>query len=116
MISNKNNSYMISNKNLPIIFPKILKYFSKNNLLLNLNFPNCKQNDIKGLRTVICSNQKCSDEIIIDKKQSTFKIGKMNVINKQNVDDLNAIKNGYITLSSLLINLTNKNFTNNYEF
>ena len=40
----------------------------------------------------------------------------MNVLNKQNFDDLNALKNGYITLSSLLINLTNKNFTNNYEF
>ena len=62
-----------------------------------------------------CSNQKCSDEIIIDNKYSTFKIGKMNVLNKQNIDDLNALKNGYITLSSLLINLTNKNFTNNYE-
>ena len=92
-----------------------MKYFSKNNLLLNLNFPNCKQNNIKGLKIVNCSNQKCSDEIIIDNKQSTFKIGKMNVLNNQNVDDLNALKNGYITLSSLLINLTNKNFTNNYE-
>ena len=115
MISNKDDNYIISNNNLPIIFPKVLKYFSKNNLLLNLNFPNCKQNNIKGLKIVNCSNQKCSDEIIIDNKQSTFKIGKMNVLNYQNVDDLNALKNGYITLSSLLINLTNKNFTNNYE-
>ena len=39
----------------------------------------------------------------------------MNVLNNQNVDDLNALKNGYITLTSLLINLTNTNFTNNYE-
>ena len=85
-------------------------------MLLNLNFPNCKQNNIKGLQIVNCSNQKFSDEIIVDYKQSTFKIGKMNILNNQNVDDLNALKNGYITLSSLLINLTNKNFTNNYEF
>ena len=116
MITNKDNNYIISKNNLPIIFSKVLKYFSKDNLLLNLNFPNCKQNNIKGLQIVNCSNQKCSDEIIIDNKQSTFKIGKMNVLNNQNVDDLNALKNGYITLSSLLINLTNKNFTNNYEF
>ena len=115
MISNKDNNYIISNNNLPIIFPKVLKYFSKNNLLLNLNFPNCKQDNIKGLKIVNCSNQKCSDEIIIDNKNSTFKIGKMNILYNKNVDDLNALKNGYITLSSLLINLTNKNFTNNYE-
>ena len=115
MISNKVNNYMISNNNLPIIFPEVLKYFSKNNLLLNLNFPNCNQNNIKGLKIVNCANQKSSDEIIIDKKQSTFKIGKMIVLNNQNVDDLNALKNGYITLSPLLINLTNKNFINNYE-
>ena len=115
MISNKDNNFTISNNNLPIIFPQVLKYFSNNDLLLNLNFPNCKQNNIKGLKIVNCSNQKCSDEIIIDNKHSTFKIGKMNVLNNQNVDDLNALKKGYITLSSLLINLTNKNFTNNYE-
>ena len=115
MITNKDNNYIISKNNLPIIFSKVLKYFSKDNLLLNLNFPNCKQNNIKGLKIVNCSNQKCSDEIIIDNKHSTFKIGKMNVLNKENIDDLNALKNGYITLSSLLINLTNKNFTNNYE-
>ena len=80
MISNKDNNYIISNNNLPIIFPKVLKYFSKNNLLLNLNFPNCKQKNIKGLKIVNCSNQKCSDEIVIDNKHSTFKIGKMNVL------------------------------------
>ena len=57
-----------------------------------------------------CSNQKCSDEIIVDHKKSTFKIGKMNVFNNQNIDDLNSLKNGYITLTSLLIDLTNKNF------
>ena len=115
MISNKDNNFIISNNNLPIIFPKVLKYFSKNNLLLNLNFPNCKQNNIKGLKIVNCSNQKCSDEIIIDNKHSTFKIGKMNVLYNNNVDDFNALKNGYITLSSLLTNLSNKTFTNNYE-
>ena len=70
---------------------------------------------LKGLKIVNCSNQKYSDEIIVDNKQSTFKIGKMNITNNQNVDDLNALKNGYITLSSLLTNLSNKTFTNNYE-
>ena len=115
MMSKEDNNYIISNNNLPIIFPKVLKYFSKNNLLLNLNFPNCKQKNIKGLKIVNCSNQKYSDEIIIDNKHSTFKIGKMNVFNNQKVDDLNALKNGYITLSSLLTNLSNKTFTNNYE-
>jgi len=114
-ISNINNGYIISKNNLPIILPKVLNFFSKNNLLLNLNFPNCKQKNIQGLKIVNCSNQKYSDEIIINNKQSTFKIGKMNISNGQNIDDLNALKNGYITLSSLLINLTNKKFSNNYE-
>ena len=109
-IVNEDNNYIISKNYLPIILPQVLKHFSKNNLLLNLNFPNCKQNNIKGLKIVNCSNQKCSDEIIVDHKQSTFKIGKMNVFNNQNIDDLNSLKNGYITLTSLLINLANKNF------
>ena len=115
MINNRDDNYTISNNNLPIIFPQVLKYFSNNDLLLNLNFPNCKQNYVKGLKIVNCSNQKHSDEIIVDKNQSTFRIGKMYISNIKNVDDLNALKNGYITLSSLLINLTNKNFTNYYE-
>ena len=114
-INDKDDNFIISKKNFPIIFPQVLKYFSKNNLLLNLNFPNCKQTNIKGLKIVSCSNQKCSDQIIIDNKQSTFKIGKMNIFNNQNIDDLKALKKGYITLSSLLTNLTNKKFTNNYE-
>ena len=92
-----------------------MKYFSNDNLLLNLNFPNCKQEDLKGLKIVNCANQKYSDEILLDKKQSTFKIGKMNITNSQDIDDLNALKNGYITLSSLLTNFTNKAFINNYE-
>ena len=114
-ITNTNDSFMISKINLPYILPKIFKYFSNKNLLLNLNFPNCNQENLKGLKIVNCSNQKHSDEIIVDREQATFRIGKMNIFNKQNSDDLNALKNGYITLSSILINLTNKNFTNYYE-
>ena len=114
-ITNASNNFLISEINLPNILPQVFEYFSNENLLLNLNFPNCKQENIRGLKIVDCSNQKHSDEIIVDKTQSNFKIGKMNISNKQNCDDLNALKNGYITLSSILINLTNKNFTNYYE-
>ena len=114
-ITNTDNNFIISKINLPNILPQIFKCFSNENLLLNLNFPNCKQEDLKGLKIVNCTNQKYSDEIVVDKKKSTFKIGKMNISNNQNDNDLNALKNGYITLSSILINLTNKNFTNHYE-
>ena len=114
-ITNTNNNFTISKINLPNILPHVFKYFSNENLLLNLNFPNCKQEDLKGLKIVNCSDQKHSDEIIVDKNQSTFRIGKMYISNIKNVDDLNALKKNYITLSSLLINLTNKTFTNNYE-
>jgi len=114
-ISKIDNNYTISKYNLPNILPQIFKYLSNENLLLNLNFPNCKQENLKGLKVVNCSNQKKSDQIIVDKKQSTFKIGKMNISNNQSNDDFSALKNGYITLSSLLTNLSNKNFTNNYE-
>ncbi len=114
--STTGNNYTISKNNLPIILPAVFKNISNKNLLLNLNFPNCKQENLKGLKIVNCSNQKHSDEIVIDKNQSTFKIGKMNISNSKNIDDLNALQNGYITLSSLLTNLTNKTFTNNYEF
>ena len=115
-ITNDDINFIISKINLPVILPQVFKYFSNENLLLNLNFPNCKQENLKGLKIVNCSNQKSSDEIIIDKNQSSFKIGKMKISNNQNSDDLNALKNNYITLSSILINLTNKQFTNNYEF
>ena len=114
-ISKTENNYVISKNNLPNVLPKVFKYLSNECLLLNLNFPNCKQENIKGLKIVNCSNQKHSDEIIVDKKQSTFKIGKMNISNNQNFDDFNALKHGYITLSSLLTNLTNKTFSNYYE-
>ncbi len=112
---NSIDNYIISKNNLPIILPEILKNLSNKNLLLNLNFPNCKQENLKGLKIVNCTNQKHSDEIFVDHKQSTFRIGKMNVLDSKNVDDLNALKNGYITLSSLLTNLTNKTFTNNFK-
>ena len=113
--SNTNNNYITSRNNLPNILPQVFKYLSNENLLLNLNFPNCKQENLKGLKIVNCSNQKKSDEIIVDEKQSTFKIGKMNIYKNQSNNDLNSLDNGYITLSSLLLNLSNKNFTNNYE-
>ncbi len=112
---NSIDNYIISKNNLPIILPEILKNLSNKNLLLNLNFPNCKQENLKGLKIVSCTNQKHSDEIFVDQKQSTFRIGKMNISDSKNVDDLNALKNGYITLSSLLTNLTNKTFTNNFK-
>jgi len=110
------NVISLSRNNLPNILPQVFKYLSNENLLLNLNFPNCKQENLKGLKIVNCSNQKKSDEIIVDEKQSTFKIGKMNISNNQSNNDLNSLDNGYITLSSLLLNLSNKNFTKNYEF
>ena len=47
---NSIDNYTISKNNLPIILPKILKILSNKNLLLNLNFPNCKQEDLKGQR------------------------------------------------------------------
>ena len=115
-ITNDDINFIISKTNLPVILPQVFKYFSNENLLLNLNFPNCKQENLKGLKIVNCSNQKSSDEIIVDKNESSFKIGKMKISNNQNSDDLNALKNNYITLTSILINLTNKQFTNNYEF
>ena len=112
---NSIDNYIISKNNLPTILPKILKNLSNKNLLLNLNFPNCKQENLKGLKIVNCTNQKHSDEIIVDKNESTFRIGKMNISNSKNFDDLHALKKNYITLSSLVINLTNKTFANNYE-
>ena len=115
-ITNDDINFIISKTNLPVILPQVFKYFSNENLLLNLNFPNCKQENLKGLKIVNCSNQKSSDEIIVDKNETSFKIGKMKISNNQNNDDLNALKNNYITLTSILINLTNKQFTNNYEF
>ncbi len=107
-ITNNENNYLISKTFLPIIFTDVIKAFSSKNLLLNLNFPNCNKENVKGLKIVTCANQKLSDEIFVDKQKSVFSIGKMNTFNNLKDDDLNALKNCYITLSSILTNLTNK--------
>ena len=74
-ITNDDINFIISKTNLPVILPQVFKYFSNENLLLNLNFPNCKQENLKGLKIVNCTNQKHSDEILLwEMKFLSFKI------------------------------------------
>ncbi len=111
LVKHKNhNEYEVVKNKLFKVLPDVLKYFCNNNLLLNLNFPCCALEDVRELKIVRCSNQKQSDELIIDKNNSAFKIGKMNILNDSNLNDLNQLNNNYITLTPILTNLTNVSF------
>ncbi len=105
---NIKNEYTVAKEKLPNVIFKILKNFSKSNLLLNLNLPLCETKKVKGLKIVNCSNQKLSDKVFVNYKKSSFKIGPMNITNPNEIDDLKYINNNYITLSSLVTNLTKK--------
>ena len=107
LVRNKSNDqFNVSKNQLYKILPEVLTQFREDNLLLNLNFPNCSIDDVKELKIVRCSNQKESDEIIINFNKSTFKIGKMNVSKLEVCDDFNELKKNHITLTPIATNLT----------
>ena len=110
VLKNDIKEYAIIKKKLSIILPEVLGYFTDKNLLLNLNFPLCNLMNVKELKVVKCANQKVSDEIYINEEKSSFKIGKMNIIKTNSQDDLSALDNGFITLTSITTNLSKVNF------
>ena len=109
--SNDKNTFEVSKKFLPIIMSKLSNIFSNESLLYNINFPNCDKVDAKGILYTNCANQKRSDKLIFNCEENFFRIGKMNINEKNDLKtDYFALKNNNISLTPLSINLTDKNF------
>ena len=64
----------------------------------------------EGLKLIKSSNQKHSDELLVDTKKSTFEIGKMNICYQNIFNDLSELEKNYITLTPIVTNLTNTKF------
>ena len=78
--------------------------------LININFPPILSENIKGVRVCDLDSHKLKDDIIQYEDQMSFKIG--NMITKDNqkkYSDLYYLKEGYITITPLLLDLTNQN-------
>ena len=89
----------------------------KNNaMFFSVNFPLFTNTNIfnESLLFTKLAKQKSSDEIFLDSLNNSFKIGRM--LTKNEIDDktdLNTIKNNFISITPLLLNLTDFSEFNN---
>ena len=76
-------------------------------MFYNINFPNCELVNVKDIIYTKASHQKLSDEVNVNKSKNYFEIGKM-ITNSNNClnDDIDALKENYITFTPISINLT----------
>ena len=87
--------------------PKI--YYT--NPKLASSFMNEFRLEVKDILITKSSHQKVSDEVNVNMENSFFEIGRMKV---EHVDDIKydffAVKNNYISITPITINLTNNNY------
>ena len=106
-----NDSFEISKLFLPKIISRLQNLFSNDCLLFNINFPKCKPIDVKDMIYTECSHQKKSDRLSINNSHNKFRIGIMEVLTKKSKkEDYVAIKNNFISLTPLSVNLTYTKF------
>ena len=103
------NSYENANKNAIKIIDMLLKTKKNKLKFFNVNFPLSTNSKIfnKSFLFTKLAKQKISDEIFLDNINNSFKIGRM--LTKTEIDDqtdLEAIKNNYISITPLLLDLT----------
>ena len=91
----------------------ILNFNFEQKRFLNINFPCCNPKLVKSKIFTRCDHQKISDIIKLDDDKGFFEIGKMNVKSEDDLlNDNNAIKDNFISLTPLSINLTDECFFN----
>ena len=76
--------------------------------VININFPPVIESEVKGFQFVELDSHKLSDNIINNSNSSKFRIGAM--ITKEHQvkgSDLFVLKNGYISITPLSLNVTN---------
>ena len=110
------NSYENANKNSVQVIDMLLDLKKNNAMFFNVNFPLFTNTNIfnESLLFTKLAKQKSSDEIFLDSLNNSFKIGRM--LTKNEIDDqtdLNTIKNNFISITPLLLNLTDFSEFNN---
>tara|TARA_B100001093_G_scaffold516570_1_gene595689 strand:+ start:576 stop:1325 length:750 start_codon:yes stop_codon:yes gene_type:complete len=113
---NYSQSYEISRTNGLQIINHLINLDSSIPKFYNVNFPYefLSKADTKNFHFTHLASQKKADELIINMEEKSFTIGRMlNHSQSTLSSDLETIKQNKISISPLLLNLTNENFLNN---
>ena len=113
---NHSQSYEISRTNGLQIINHLINLDSSIPKFYNVNFPYefLSKADTKNFHFTYLASQKKADELIINMEEKSFTIGRMlNHSQSTLSSDLETIKQNKISISPLLLNLTNENFLNN---
>ena len=95
------------------IISKLINVDSKSTKFYNINFPNqiIHKNVVDNFQYTHLASQKKMDELIFNSKNNSFRIGRMiNESYSSLNSDLEIIKNKKISISPLLLNLTDQDF------
>ena len=95
------------------IISKLINLDSKSTKFYNINFPNqiINKNVVDNFQYTHLASQKKMDELIFNPKNNSFRIGRMINENYSSLNsDLEIIKNKKISISPLLLNLTDQDF------
>ena len=95
------------------IVSKLINSDSKSTKFYNINFPNqiIHKNVVDNFQYTHLASQKKMDELIFNSKNKSFRIGRMiNESYSSLNSDLEIIKNKKISISPLLLNLTDQDF------
>ena len=95
------------------IVSKLINSNSKSTKFYNINFPNqiIHKNVVENFQYTHLASQKKMDELIFNSKNKSFRIGRMiNESYSSLNSDLEIIKNKKISISPLLLNLTDQDF------
>ena len=95
------------------IVSQLINSDSKSTKFYNINFPNqiIHKNVVDNFQFTHLASQKKGDELIFNSKNKSFRIGRMiNESYSSLNSDLEMIKNKKISISPLLLNLTDKDF------
>ena len=106
-------SYVVSQTYGLEIVSKLINLESKSTKFYNINFPNqiIHKNVVDNSQFTHLASQKKGDELIFNSKNKSFKIGRMlNESYSSLNSDLEIIKNKKISISPLLVNLTDQDF------
>lgn len=111
------NSYKVSQTYGLEIVSKLINLDGKSTKFYNINFPNqiIHKNVVDNSQFTHLASQKKMDELIFNSKNKSFRIGRMiNESYSSLNSDLEIIKNKKISISPLLLNLTDQDFLSKY--
>ncbi len=99
------------------IIEKIKSIKFPKDTILNINIPNRKMNEIKGIKITYQSESRFNEEYEkrVDPRGNIYfwLKGSFNEIKEEEGSDVNAVKNNYVSITPIKLNLTNFNFLKN---